>query len=296
MASDQDEHRDKRLKLAEDIGGESTSSTTPSASRLNARPEPSSTPYNTLSASSHFNNTHPLALPNPISRPQANDDLYQDATDNSASKGEEIALLSRDRRIVSQTIDESAQMENIASSPVDDEHNKDHPGESDHHKGENDIYDYSTSKGKERVLDPPTDSRTNVLHGAVDTNNGETPDENMENHDDDENVNQEDLDHEEDSGEGDSDDEKMNQEDRDHEEDSGEGDSDDEKMNQEDLDPEEDSGEGDSDDNQGTVEPGSLGGQRAFLRIPHAEPVDYPVQELRLREDGTWDVRPEGRK
>ena len=275
MASDQDEHRDKRLKLAEEIGGESTSSTTPPASRLNARPEPSSTPYNTLNASSHFNNTHPLALPEPVSRPQANDGLYHDANHNSASKGKDIALHSRDRRRVSQTVDESAQMEDVASSPVDDEHNKDYPGESDHHQGENDNYDYSTSKGKGRVLDPPTDSRTKVLHGAVDMNNGEASDGDMENHDDDENVNQEDLDHEEDSGEGDSDDENVSQEDRD---------------------PEEDSGEGDSDDNQGTVEPGSLGGHRAFLRIPHAEPVDLPVQELRLREDGTWDVRPEGRK
>ena len=275
MASDQDEHRDKRLKTAEEIGDNSISSTTPSASHLIARPEPSSRPYDPLSASSHSNNTHPLAFPNPVSRPQANNGLYDDPTDNSASKGKEVALPSPDRRRESQTIYESVKMEDAASSPGDDEHNKDYPGESDHHQGENNKYDYSTSKGEGRTLDPPKDLGTKVLHGAVDANNGEASDEDMDNHDDDEDVNQEDLDHEEDSGEGDSDDENVSQEDRD---------------------PEEDSGEGDSDDNQGTVEPGSLGGQRAFLRIPHAEPVDLPVQELRLREDGTWDVRPEGRR
>ena len=257
MASDQDEHRVKRFKTAEDIGGNSTSSTTPSASRLNARPEPPS-PYDPLSASSHFNNTHPPALADPVSTPQANRGLYHDAPDNPASKGKEIALPFRDRRGVSQTTNESAHMEDVASSPVDHEHNKDSSGESDHHQWEDDRFDYSASKGKGRALDSPMESRTKVLHGAVDRNSGEASDEEMKNPDDD--------------------------------------DDDDDEVNQEDRDREEDSGEGGHDDNQVTVEPGFLGERRAFLQVPPAEPVDFPVQELRLREDGTWDVGPEGRK
>lgn len=173
--------------------------------------------------------------------------------DYSASKDKEVALAFRGRRNVLEPIDEDAEMEDAASSPVDRKHDEGHSGESDHEKKEEGKADFSASKGKGRAPSPPNRSETEVSQGAGGTSNREAQDVNMEDHDD----------------------KEANQEDRDHEENSRER---------------------DPRDDRSTDGPGSLGRYTHCVQIPQVMPVNPPVQELRLREDGTWDIRPARRE
>lgn len=198
MDPDQDAHRDKRLKASEEIGGSSTSSTTPSTSRPDAQPGTPSIPLDPLSTSSHFNNIHPLAVPpNHPSGRRANGGLNNDNLDLSASKGKGTALPVRERtNRALETIYEDAEM-----GDVDEET----PAKSDHPKVKDDGIDSSASKGKGRALSTPETSETEESSSDDDRNNGSAKDDDMDNYDD-EHSNGEDRDQEEDGEEDEEDD------------------------------------------------------------------------------------------
>lgn len=247
MAPDEDRHRDKRFKTAEEIGGSFTPSATTSNSRPNVQPVPPPMPHDRLSTSSHVDSIHPSAAQDPLSRRRANGVLNHDAVDDSDSKGKDEAPPLHDRSRVLETIEEDVG-DAITSPSADHEHGDDDSGGSEYNNREDSEIAYSASSGKGRTRSPSRGSNTEVSHGAENRSHGEAQDDDMENHGD------EHLYHED-----------------------------------------EDGGEDDRDDSSGTDTVPSIGGYGMSVQVPWAEPVDPPVQEFRLREDGTWDIRSEGK-
>ena len=245
MPPDQDRHRDKKIKVVDEIGSRSPYSGIPSASRPSARPEHRPVQHDPFTTSSHSNNIHPFAEHDHGIKRR----FDHDTVDYSTSKGKAVALPLRngnDKYL--ENIDQDAEMEDAISPRVDHEHLEIRM-RGDHHDGGEDVdIDYLEPQGKGKALAARRQLRIETPNVAAGRRNRETQDEDMES----------------------SSDEEISREDRDEE-----------------LD-------GRSDDYDGSDTFALDGSPGRSARFPWAEPVDLPVQEFRLRKDGTWDIGPGG--
>lgn len=185
MASDQDEHRDKRFKTAENTGSGSTSSTTPSATRPNAQPGPSPIPYDPLNNSSHFDNIHPFAPQDDGTRRRADRSLNDDSVGDSASKGKEVALPIRDgaRGVLpadaNETIHEDTEMGDAVPPSAKHEDGEGDSGDDDQHHGGDVRNEKSASEGKGRALSTPEESSQEASLSAENSSDGDEQDEDV---------------------------------------------------------------------------------------------------------------------
>ena len=245
MPPDQDRHRDKKIKLVDEIGRSSPYSRISSASRPNALPEPRPVQHDPLSTSSHFTNIHPFAEHSHGVKRRFN----HDTVDYSSSKGKAIALpLRNGNDKVLENINQDAEMEDAISSRVDHEHHEIGLGGDHHDSGEDVDIDYLEPKSKGKALAARRGLRTETADVAAGRRNRETQDKDMEN-------------------------------------------SSDEEISREDPDDKLD-GRGDDYDESDTFALDSNPAYGGSARFLWAEPVDFPVQEFRLRKDETWDVGP----
>ena len=247
MPPDQDMHRDKKIKVADDIGSSSPYSRMSSASRPSAGRASRSTQIDPLATSSHFTNIHPFAEHNQgVTR-----SFDHDAVDYSASKGKAVALPFRNESIdIPENIHRDAEMEDAISPSVDHGHHGTRFG-GDHHDSGRDVdIDYSEPHNRRKVVATHRRLRTETPYAAAGRRNMEIQDEDLES----------------------SSDKEIYREDHD-----------------EILDRRGD--DYNASDNY-ALDRGLRYGEPA--RFHWVEPVDPPVQEVRLRKDGRWDIRPGG--
>ena len=243
MPPDQDMHRDKKIKVADEIGRSSPYSTISSASRPSAGQVPRPIQHDPLATSSHFTRIHPFAEHNQ----RATQSFDHDTVDYSSSKGKAVALPLRNENNKNlENIDRDAGMEDAISPRVGTRSGGDH-----HDSGEDFDIDYLESHNKRRVVVAHRRLRTGTPDAAASRRDREIQDEDLES----------------------SSDEEIYREDRDKSLDRR--------------------GDGYDDIDTFTSDGGPTYGRPA--RFFWAEPVDLPVQEVRLRKDGGWDIRPGGR-
>ncbi|KAM0805771.1 hypothetical protein BDR22DRAFT_816656 [Usnea florida] len=245
MPPDQDMHRDKKMKVADDIGSSSPYSSL--ASRPSDGRASRPIQVDPLATSSHFTNKHPF-----VEHHQgATRSFDHDAVDYSNSKGKAVALPFRNEDIsVLENIHRDAEMRDAISPSVDHEHQGTRLGGDHHDSGEDVGIDYSESHNRRKVVATHRRLRTETPYAIAGRRNMEIQDEDLES----------------------SSDEEIYREDRD-----------------ESLDRRGD--DYNASDNY-APDPGLRYGEPA--RFHWAEPVDPPVQEVRLRKDGRWDIRPGG--
>ena len=246
MPPDQDMHRDKKIKVADEIGSSSPYSRISSVSRPSAGRASRPIQHDLLATSSHFTNIHPFAEHNQGVKRR----FDHDTVDYSTSKGKAVALPFRnENHKILENIDRDAEMEDAISPIVDHEHQGTRFGGDHHDSGEDVDIDYLEPHNK-RAAAARRRLRTETPDAAAGRRDWETQDEDLES----------------------SSDEEIYREDRD-----------------ESLDRR---GDDYNDNDTFALDGGSTYGRPAqFLWV---EPVDPPVQEVRLRKGGRWDIRPGG--
>ena len=274
MAAEQDEHRNKRVKAAEETGSTSTLSTTRSTSNENVQPGSPTLPSGTLS-------NNPFAPNNHDSGGQASNHLIDDGVDSSSSKGKEVALPIRDRAEKDSAADpdvsnnEDADMMDAASVSADDEDSEMNTGESDDRRDEDGTARRSSPKGKGRALsiseDPSLeDSSPRTSTGARNGSNRVL--QSIES----------DIDMDNEGSERSRDEHSTDSSGSEHSRDEDRTDNSDN-----------DHSRGESSQDEGNDGDGVVGRDDHFVQFHWAATVHPPVQEFRVNENGTVDVRPE---
>ena len=247
MPPDQDMHRDKKIKVADEIRSSSPYSRISSASRPSAGRASRPIQHDPLATSSHFTNIHPFAEHNQgLTR-----SFDHDTVDYSTSKGKAVALPFRnEKHKILENIDRDAEMEDAISPSVDHEHQGTRFGGDHHDSGDDVDIDYLVPHFKRTAAAAHRRLRREILDAAAGRGDWEIQDEDLES----------------------SSDEEIYREDRD-----------------ESLDRR---GDDYNDTDTFALDGGPT--YRRPARFLWAEPVDPPVQEVRLRKDGRWDIRPGG--
>ena len=248
MPPDQDMHRDKKIKVADEIGNSSPYSSISSTSRPSASRVSRPIQHDPLATSSHFTSIHPFAEHNQ----RATQSFDHDTVDYSSSKGKAVALpLRNENDKTLENIDRDAEMEYAISPRVDHEHHGTRFGGDDHDSEEDVGIGYLESHNKRKTVAAHRRLRTGTPDAATSRRDREIQDEDLES----------------------SSDEEIYREDRDQSLDRR--------------------GESYDDSDTFLLDESPTYGRPA--RFHWAEPVDLPVQEVRLRKDGGWDIRPGGK-
>ena len=177
MPPDQDMHRDKKIKVADEIGSSSPYSRISSASRPSAGRASRPIQIDPLATSSHFTNIHPFAEHNQgVTR-----GFDHDTVDYSTSKGKAVALPFRNESInIPESIHRDSEMEDAISPSVDDEYQGTRFGGDRHDsEGDVDIDDLEPHNRRKR-------HRTETPYAAAGRRNREIQDEDSESSSDEE--------------------------------------------------------------------------------------------------------------
>ena len=245
MPPDQDMHRDKKIKVADEIGSSWPYSGISSASRPSAGRVSRPIQHDPLATSSHFTYIHPFAEPNQgVTR-----SFDHDAVDYSSSKGKAIALPFRnEKHKILENIDRDAEMED-AICPIVDREGTGFGGDY-YDSGEDVDIDYLEAHKKRKTAAAHGRFRTEIPDVAAGRRDWEIQDEDLESSSDEEIY-------------GEDSDESFDRRGDDY-----------------------------NDRDTYALDGGPTYGRPA--RFLWADPVDPPVQEIRLRKDGRWDIRPGG--
>ena len=247
MPPDQDMHRDKKIKVADEIGSSSPYSRTSSGSRPNAGWASRPIQIDSLAFSSHFTKIHPFAKHNQgMTR-----SFDHDTVDYSPSKGKAVALPFRNENYkMLENIDRDAEMEDAIFPSIDHGHQGTRFGGDHHDSGEDIDIDYLEPHDTRKAAAANKRRRTESADAAAGRRDRDIWDEDLES----------------------SSDEEIYREDRA------------ESLHRR--------GDEYNDSDTFALDVGPTYGRPA--RFLWTEPVDPPVQEIRLRKDGRWDIRPEG--
>lgn len=256
MAAEQDEHRNKRARAGEETGSPSSVSITGSTPSGNIQPGSYTLPRGPLSNTSFAFNSHD-------SGGQASYHLTDDDLDSSSSKDERVALPIRDKAERDSTastnmnLNDDADMMDATSVVEDEDNDRMNPSERDYQSDEDRVGQRSSPKGKGRALSISEDSSPEVSIGARNRSNRV-----IQSVETDMDMDSSGSDH---SG---SDNLSSHNSGSDHSRDEDHTD-------------------------EGSDGDGSIGRYDAVVQFQPPATVDPPVQEFRVNEDGTVDVRAE---